>query len=157
MNKHKTISFILPITSVLIIALFLIFAKPTTTGLTVLETDNANISEERTLEADVVLKTKEKEILPENTLIVVTINDKSASMNIKDFIFLCDKEYDYEFGRLESIDYEGYGFTGNHTYKLGISNFDLDLKIILGTHSLTTKIVFEDKILYENIESIIIS
>lgn len=138
--------YILPFISLIIIIGFFIFTKPTPTGMAVLD---INSSPERTITAKVTLKLSKNELIPESALVIVMLDDRKASMPIKKFIEISKQPYNYIKGELDIVNYKGYGYVGDYTYSIDLENFDLDKKIFTGDHTFTTKIVYNNKVLYE--------
>lgn len=138
--------YIVPFLSIVIILFFLFFFKTpeTPTGLTALD-----ITEERTITAKVTLKLSKNELIPEDSLVIVMLDDKETSMPIKQFIELSQQPYEYIQGKQPIASYEGYGYIGDYTYSIDLSNFDLDRKVLSGDHKFTTKIIYKEKVLYE--------
>ena len=156
MPDHKLIiSFALPIISLAIIVSFLVFTKPAAVGFTVV---NANITPlGQTIEADVTLITNPNELMPETVEIAITLDDRTASMTIKEFIEKTGQEFSYQQGKMEQLNYEGYGYTGNYTYKLPLSAFNLDRNVKPGSHVLKTQIKYNNLILFERENPVVIS
>ncbi len=138
--------YIVPFLSLLIVFGFLFFTKPTPTGMAILD---INSSPDRSITAKVTLKLSSNELIPEDSLVVVMLDDREASMPIKEFINISNQPYNYTKGTLPIANYEGYGYIGDYTYSIDISKFKLDTKVLTGDHTFTTRIVYKDKILYE--------
>lgn len=149
-NLHKKINYLLPIISILLVAGFLIYSKPGITGQLILDPGK------RIIDADVVLTTRSSELVPENAEIVVAIDNQQRNMSIKDFISKTGSDFIYETKKEPKLDYEGYGYTGNFTYRLNISQFNLNLTVKPGEHSIKTQIVFYNRTLYEKVEKVMI-
>lgn len=154
-DKKLIISFALPIISLAIIASFLVFTKPATVGFTVV---NANITPlGQAIDADVSLITHPSELMPETVEIVVILDDRSASMTIKEFIEKTGMESEYKYGKMEQLAYEGYGYIGNHTYTLPFSAFGIDRNVKPGSHVLKTQIKYNNIVLFERENPVVIS
>lgn len=147
--------YIVPLISLIIIFSFLIFTKQTESpvGMAVLDIDTIP---ENSVTAKVTLKLSKNELIPENALVIVMLDDKKASMPIKQFIMLSNQPFNYTEGTLPIADYEGYGYIGDYTYSIDLSNFDLETKVAAGNHKFTTKIVYKDMVLYEKETSFVI-
>ena len=156
MPDHKLIiSFALPIISLAIIISFLTFTKPAAVGFTVV---NANITPlGQTIDADVSLITNPNELMPETVEIAITLDDRTASMTIKEFIEKTGQEFSYQQGKMEQLSYEGYGYTGNYTYKLPLSAFELDRNVKPGSHVLKTQIKYNNLVLFERENPVVIN
>lgn len=138
--------YIVPVLSLLTIMGFFFFTKPTPTGMAILD---INSSPDMSITAKVTLKLSKNELIPENALVIVTLDDRETSMPIKKFIELSNQPYNYTKGTLDIANYEGYGYIGDYTYSIDLSNFDFDTKVIAGDHTFTTKIIYKEKVLYE--------
>ena len=138
--------YILPLISLVVIISFLLATKPSPTGMAVLE---INATPDRAITAKVTLKLSKNELIPEDALVVVILDDREASMPIKKFIEISNQPYNYTKGTLHIADYEGYGYIGDYSYSIELSNFELDTKILTGEHTFTTKIIYNEKVLYE--------
>ena len=154
-EKKLIISFALPVISLAIIASFLVFTKPATVGFTVVDANITPLGQ--TIDADVSLVTHPNELMPETVEIAIILDDRTASMTIKEFIEKTGQEYNYKEGKMEQLDYEGYGYIGNYTYKLPLSAFKLDRDVEPGSHVLKTQIKYNDLILFERENSVVIS
>ncbi len=137
--------YILPFISLIVIISFLIATKPSPTGMAIIDIE----PQESSVTAKVTLKLSKNELIPEDALVFVILDDKEASMPIKQFIELSNQPFNYTQGTLPIANYEGYGYIGDYTYSIELSNFNLDTKVFTGKHTFTTKIIFEDKVLYE--------
>ena len=151
-NPRLIISLILPITSFFIIIGFVFYGNPSYTGMVTYEIGNST----RMIQSDVILKTKENEIVPEYAIIKISLDDKRAMLTVKEFIEKTKKPFNYTYGSLEKISYTGYGYSGNYSYTLNLSDFSINTTINLGSHSFVTEITYEDKILFRQEKDIIV-
>ena len=103
------------------------------------------------------LITNPNELMPETVEIAITLDDRTASMTIKEFIEKTGQEFSYQQGKMEQLSYEGYGYTGNYTYKLPLSAFNLDRNVKPGSHVLKTQIKYNNLVLFERENPVIIS
>lgn len=106
----------LPIASIFIIAGFLI-SNPSITGFAVRENDYNMM---------IKISTYDFAVVPEDSVVQVSINDISSQKTFKEFIELSKGEYELIDGKFENINYEGMGYSGNHDYFLPISEFGFD-------------------------------
>ena len=141
--------------SLAIIASFLVFTKPATVGFTVVDANITPLGQ--TIDADVSLITNPNELMPETVEIAITLDDRTASMTIKEFIEKTGQEFSYQQGKMEQLNYEGYGYTGNYTYKLPLSAFNLDRNVKPGSHVLKTQIKYNNLILFERENPVVIT
>jgi hypothetical protein len=153
MHKYNKISILVPIISVLLIVAAIFFIKPDITGLVVLEQDTNN----KLVNADVTLKTKSSEVIPANAFIQIELDGKKAQMSVSDFIMKTGKPYKMGTGELPEFDFYGVGFTGDHSYSLTLADFNIDRNIGKGEHIFVTRIIYQNQILYEKQNSIMIS
>ena len=144
-DKKIIISIALPIVSILIIIGF-IASTNQITGLVILD----NTTSQHLIDADITLKTYPDELLPENAHIQISIGNTTASLTIKEFIEKTGTPYNQSYGALPVINYVGRGFTGNHTYKLNLSQLNIDRNIGTGSHTLKTSIVYNGELLFES-------
>ncbi len=140
--------YIVPILSLIIFATIFTFTKPTL-GPTGMAVSDINPTDERTVTAKVTLKLSKNELIPKDSLVMVSLDDREASIPIKEFIKISNEPYEYAQGTLEIADYEGYGYIGDYTYSIDIENFNLDTKVLTGEHTFTTKIVYNNHVLYK--------
>jgi hypothetical protein len=147
MKKFYFTPYILPVISLVAIILFL---KPNLLG---------GITGFAIQSMDAEIKISASEIIPENSLIVVTINNlnqttnQTANLTIGEFVKLAGKK-ERSYGRLPAIGYEGYGYLG--TYSLPLSSLDLDLNLEKGKYNLTIKIIYDNTIISEVSEIIFV-
>lgn len=152
MHKYNLISIMVPTISVILIFLAFVFIKPTTTGLVVYAPNQSPL-----VNADVTLTTKSTEIIPPSAIIQVKIDDKKSQMTVAQFIKKTNQSFNLMKGNLSQFGYMGPGFTGDHTYKLTLEDFNINRNIGIGEHVFTTQIIFQGTILYEKENKIMIS
>ena len=101
------------------------------------------------------IKTSTTEILPEYSIVRVSILDSSKNlikngmgyMDVKEFLELSGEEINYTYGVNKNIGYEGYGYMGEHTYYINLSNFNVNRMLRPGVYTLITEIVYNDSII----------
>jgi len=140
-----------PLISVIILLAALYAFRPSATGLSVYSPEGKQL-----VDADVTLSTKESEILPKDAVIEVWLDEKKASMPVSDFIIKTKQSYDIKKGNFSDL-YYGDGFTGDHDYRLALSDFNLDRNVEKGEHIFRTRIIYRQKILYEKEKKIVIA
>jgi hypothetical protein len=152
MNKRKIISIALPIISVAIILAASFFLEPEVTGLVIYDE-----GEEGKVNADVILSTKASEVIPVQAIVEVWLDEQMASMSIAQFIKKTGEEYEVAKGEMPEFKFSGYGFTGDHDYRLSLADFDLNREIGKGEHVFKTRIKYRDMVLYEKENRIMIN
>src|SRR3989338_2664847 len=119
MNR-RMLSAAIPVLSVVVFLAVLYFTRPSITGLAVYNPETPSL-----VEADVTLKTTALEIIPGNAAIEVWLDDRKASMLVRDFIEKTSLPSEIAQGELPDISYVGLGYTGNHVYTLPLSAFSI--------------------------------
>jgi len=143
--------YILPLISVIIVAVFLV--NPGITGLII---GTGGGAEENLMQlSGKVSITISKEIIPEDAVVTVFLSDQSSAMPIKDFIEKTGKEYEFKYGRISEIGYEGYGY-GKGTYTLDLSDFGLNLMVEPGNYTLTTEISYENFVISSTSQDVVV-
>ena len=151
-DKSKIIiSILLPLFSIAAILLFVNITNNTITGSVVF-----NQNSTRYIDADVSLTTYPDEILPENAYIVITLDNSTSKMSVKEFIQRTGMGYDYTYGSVPAANYLGRGYTGNYTYRLNLSQFNVNRKVGFGNHVFTTSIIYKGTILSERAKTIFV-
>jgi hypothetical protein len=153
MHKYKLLSILIPAISILIIIASFLLIKPQVTGLAIYSPENI----EKLVNADVILKTKANEVIPPDAIVQVNLDNRKAEMTINDFIMRTGTKFEVKQGELPEFDFYGDGFSGNHTYNLSLSTFDIDRNIGKGEHRFIIRIIYHNKILYEKEDRIMIS
>ncbi|MBI2140310.1 hypothetical protein HYU14_05270 [Candidatus Woesearchaeota archaeon] len=147
------LSYLIPLLSISILLGYAAFTSPTITGFAV-----QNVTEGlRELEANVVLETTADEVLPESTKVSVMLDKETAFMNLYDFIKRTGMPYTYSEGNISSIGYAGKGFTGNYTYILPLSEFNIFRMVKPGEHHLSVQLVYLNHVLFERSEDVAVS
>ena len=112
----KLMPYLLPIISILLITIFLIF-NPTITGLAV---------KDNNFDAKIKISTYEYLVMPGDAYAEVSLDNSSSTMTFKKFIEKTKGEYELRDGEFKDINYKGIGYGGNHEYFLPISDFGLN-------------------------------
>lgn len=145
---HKIIPYILPVASIFVVAIAVIFFRPQLTAFVV-----ANPS----LNAEI--KITANQILPPDASIHIflekdgSIAQEISTSTVDEFVkqFSEQSSLQYKYGRNEEINYEGYGYIGSQVFNLKININDLK-----GTYILKTKISYQNKPLSETQQEIVI-
>ncbi len=111
----KFVPYVVPAISVLLIFSILLI-DPELTGFAVFENKEVMIE----------LNTFKDLVLPENAELEVVIAEESSRLTIKEFIEKTGEEYELVEGSIDSLNFEGMGYTGNKTYYLPISEFGFE-------------------------------
>ena len=153
MHKHNLISILIPVFSILLFTGAYFFLDPSTTGLVIYEPNQTN----KLVNADVILKTKPTEVIPADAIVEVSIDGKKAQMSIAEFIKKTGNDYKIEKGEIPDFNFYGLGFTGDYTYGLTLADFKIDRNIGIGEHTFITRIKYQNRVLYEKENNIMIS
>ena len=147
----RILPYLLPIITILII-LSILFIRPaiTTSLVTGKAIFNPNT---KILTAKITISLDPVDIIPEDSLIIIKLDDKEAGMPVKEFIKKTKLLYEIKQGQLKDINYEGPGFLGREVYQLDISEFKLNTNLLVGEHTLITKIIYKDKMITESKET----
>jgi hypothetical protein len=140
---------IMPVLSVVMVAVLL--SRPDITGLAVAKPSGAGASE---ISANITVIIPEDGFVPEGSEVLIYLDDREASMGIADFINKSGASYDRGLGKIQSIGYEGYGFTGAHSYVLGISDFGIGASVEPGSHSLVVLVLYGKNIISRSSQTI---
>jgi hypothetical protein len=142
--------FIFPVVSIfLILALFL------NTDMTGMIVGRGVSSEIKHLSAQVRIAIREN-IIPEDSVVTVSLGNQTSSMPLKEFIEKSGEEYELKEGEIPEIGYEGYGYAGEDPFLLDLSEFGLDLDLEAGEYTLVTEISYGNFVISSTAEEIII-
>lgn len=136
----EKISLVLPVLSAAIISL--IFIRPEITGFVV---GAGNV-----LYADIKVTTADGVILPALSIIEVSLGGEASSMPVSLFIEKSGKPYEFVEGKVPEIDYAGFGYTGNYTYIVPISEFNLSGMVEPGRHVIRVRISYNRTVISES-------
>lgn len=99
---------------------------------------------------DLAVKIETKaDLIPEDAIIKVVLDGQEASMTVSEFIYRAGGEFNYTYGYLDSIGYEGYGFIGDYTYTLDLKYFEIN-DVSKGDYTLKTEVLYNTLILASN-------
>ena len=140
--------YILPIVTALIF-IFLFF-NSRFTGIITGKPENFRIS------ANVSITISQDGFIPYNSYVVVYLDGEKRLMSIDKFIKSTGEKYDYRKGRLEEINYTGFGYAGPHTYSLDLSMFGFDNVVSSGEHNLTVEVMYKNFVISHYTEKIVI-
>jgi len=154
-DKHKRfVSVALPAASLAVLLLAVLLIKPEQTGLVVLDNPDANSS--RRIDASVTLNMFDGEVLPRDAFVVVDIDGISTRISVEEFIKISGMDFNYSLGSLKAANYYGYGYTGNFSYRINLSQFPMDRDFLSGNHLLTMKIVYGKNVLSERKKNVFV-
>ena len=142
MEKSKFLPYLLP--AITILALVIIsFTNPQITGLAV-----ANNKEIVTSEVRVFLD--ENSMLPIDSIVVVSLDEKEANMPLTEFIEKANGFKEIKTAEIKEISYKGKGYAGENVYDVDLKEFNLGLVDKKKEHELIIKVIFDGKVLLEN-------
>jgi hypothetical protein len=142
--------YIVPIVSVILIALFL--ANPGMTGLIV--GTGGPASENSQLSGKIRITVLEN-IIPEDSVVTVYIGNQNSSMPVKEFMEKSGEAHELAYGRIPEIGYEGRGYAGR-SYTLDLSEFGLDLYLAPGEYTLITEVSYGNFVISNTSEDILV-
>ena len=145
-NMHGKFFILLPVMSAALI--FLIFARPEITGFAVAPAGIVN--------ADIKVTTADGVVIPVDSVVEARIGDEVSSMPVSVFISKSGEPYELSEGHVPEIYYTGPGYTGNHTYIVPISVFNLTRKLNRGVNMLNVKIIYNGLVVSETETEVII-
>ncbi len=114
----RILPYILPIITIFGFIVYA-FINPEITGFATI--DQVKISSDIRVELDPDV------VMPEDSIVVVSINGEESTLTLDDFIKRTNQDYKYEQGSFPEIEYTGPGYTGNYTYTLTLEDFNLGL------------------------------
>jgi hypothetical protein len=136
---------IIPIISAAL--LFLVILRPGITGFIVMGSD--------VVDASIRISTADGVILPKESVVEVSIGDRTASMPVEDFISGSGKAYELIEGDTPELHYSGLGYSGNHTYVLPLSDFNISREIGKGPSVLWVRLYYRDYLISEDREEVL--
>jgi hypothetical protein len=131
---------ILPVAS--IVLLLIIISRPDITGFM-----TARYPALSTISAKASVTIASDGFIPEDALVTVYLDDRSASMKFSDFVTRTGADYNRIKEQIPSIAYDGYGYGGEHTYALDISEFGMGTNVISGNHTVIIEVKYKDMVL----------
>jgi hypothetical protein len=143
--------FLLPMVTFIVIA-FVFFVRPEITGFIVSSPGRT----EKILGAKIRVSIAKGGLIPEGSVITIYLNGQNSSLPIRDFMLKSGRIYNYTYGTLPQINYRGYGYSGEHTYSLDISEFGLNTNLKPGNYTLMTEISYENFVISHTMQNIII-
>lgn len=143
---HKIIPYVLPIASLTVIIIVVLFFRPQLTAFVI-----ANPS----LNAEI--KITANQVLPQDASIHIFLEEDGSiakeisTSTIDEFVkqFSEQSSLQYKHGRNEEINYGGYGYIGTQVF-----NLKVDIGSLKGTYILKTRISYQNKILSETEQEI---
>lgn len=139
---------ILPAASIVLV--FVLVMRPDITGFMATKplSDSGGIS------ANVSVTIGKDGFIPENSTVTVYLDERSASMKFGDFVARTGAAYDRIRGQVAAINYEGYGYGGEYTYALSVSQFGIDTLVGSGNHTVTIEVRYEGVVLSSSSQAI---
>jgi hypothetical protein len=132
--------YILPVASVLLLAILLI--RPDITGLMTAKPSAGA----REVSAKISVAIAKEGFIPEDSSVAVYLDGRNASMKFGDFVALTGAGYSRVRERIPQINYEGYGYGGEYAYVLDISEFGLDTSVEPGNHELNIQVIYNGSV-----------
>jgi hypothetical protein len=140
--------YVLPLISIFIVVTVLF--NPQITGFMVgkpSETKN-------TVSANVSIFIRKGGLIPENSLVTVYLDNRSSSMNFKEFVNKAGGRHDIVYGEISEIGYNGTGYTGPYGYAVDISEFGIGADVAPGTHNLTVEVGYGNYVISSTTQEI---
>lgn len=141
-TQKKIMPYVLPIISIFIVGVF--FLNPNITGFIVAEN-----ADSKNIDIDVTLYTYINRFIPENASVIITLDNQTAVMHVREFIARAGGPFNYIKSENREINFRGYGFIGDYNYTLNIGYFDIDATLSPGTYPLSVEVLYNYYILSE--------
>jgi hypothetical protein len=132
----RLLPYALPIISILVIFGVLMF-NPNITGFAVKDYD-----------IEIKISTYPNLVVPEDTIVEVTLDGVSKTMTFKEFIDKTGDEYRLVEGSFEDINYQGKGYSGRYDYYLSAKEFGFEN---LEVKTLTVRVSYENYLISESV------
>ena len=132
--------YILPIVSIIIISMAFLY-DPSFTGQVIGDSEVESL-----IDAKIRVSVNDG-IIPEDAVIIVTLANETSEMGIGEFIRKTGKSFQYSYGSIPEIYYEGYGYEGPAEYTLDLREFDLEMTLSSGEYVLTNSVYYKDTLL----------
>ncbi|MCX6818168.1 MAG: hypothetical protein NTU57_04915 [Candidatus Aenigmarchaeota archaeon] len=142
--------YVLPVASVIIILVLIL--RPDISGFVTAR----SLSQQSLIEAKASVTIASDGFIPENAVVTVFLDDESASMEFGDFVEKSGAAFDRRREQVPSIGYDGFGYGGEYTYFVDISQFGIDTLVGPGEHSLTVEVGYGESMLSTSSEKITI-
>jgi hypothetical protein len=126
------ISILLPVLSTALV--LVVLARPEITGLVT--------APAKVIDAEIVITTAGGVILPGGAEIHVSLGGESSVMTVSEFIERSGQEGEIAEGEVPEIGYKGTGYTGNHSYAVPLSEFNISRNVGAGTSKISVEITF---------------
>ncbi|MBI2670500.1 hypothetical protein HYX18_00770 [Candidatus Woesearchaeota archaeon] len=144
--RKEFLPYLLPILS--LIVLFAIFSfNPGITGFAVKDV------KER-VSGNVVIFTDSNVVIPLNSIVEVSLDEKTSAIALKDFIDKNGSWYETKTGSLPDIGYYGEGYSGNHNYALSLESLNLGAVENKEFHTIKIRVLFNGKIISETTQEV---
>ncbi|MBN2330687.1 MAG: hypothetical protein JXC85_02630 [Candidatus Aenigmarchaeota archaeon] len=142
----RNVSVVLPVISLAILSLF--WLRPGITGFAV--------GAGSVIDADVKVTIGEGVIIPVNSTVEVVLGGGSSTMPFSRFVESSGAPFEIVSGEVPEIGYRGPGYAGNHMYMIPVSHFNLSREVGAGTHLIKVRLLFDDALLSEGEEEVIV-
>ncbi|MFH1849845.1 MAG: hypothetical protein ABH879_06700 [archaeon] len=138
---NRIFPYTLPIASAILIVALLV--RPEITGFAVLGPGGY---------LDINLDPGDYQVIPESAIMRITVNNNSRSATVGEFVRESESAHSYGLGRLDVVNYTGFGYFGNNTYRFMLGN--LESAMVPGENQIAVEISFGDKIIHGSNSSI---
>jgi hypothetical protein len=138
--------YILPLLSILAVIVF--FLRPDITGFVTATAPSSEVT------ANISIMINQDGFIPENALVTVYLDDRSAGMPFSEFVRRAGSGHNMLYASVPEIGYEGNGYGGVYAYSLGISAFGLDTAVTPGEHTLKIEVSYEGRVISQNNQTI---
>ncbi len=136
MKLIKLMPYLLPFVTVFIVILYLTSGS-NITGYVVKEIE---------IDADITLITEKNSYIPEDALVIISLDDEITEISVKDFIKKSNNEFELT----------NYGYTGNYNYTLKLDEVVNNNLLNKGKHKLKMEVKYGEIILSSDEKEIVI-
>ena len=104
--------------------------------------------------AKIRIFTDSNRVIPQDSIVQVTLDNKISEMTIIEFIEKTNMPYEIKNGIFDEINYKGEGYTGYYNYVLDLKEFDLGEVQEKSEHLLKIKVYYQDKTISESSQAV---
>ena len=139
--KKDFLPYVLPIVT-LIIVISIISFNPSITGFSI-KNSKYQVS------GKVVVFTDSSIVIPKSSIVEVSIDNKTKSIGLSDFITKNGSWYEEKTGAYPNISYYGVGYSGIHSYSLDLKEFNFGVFDSKDTYNLRIRVLYNNNVLSE--------
>jgi hypothetical protein len=139
--KKYFLPYLLPIVTIVIVISVISF-NPSITGFSVRDSKYQ-------VSGKVVVFTDSSVVIPKNSIVEVSIDNKTESISLSDFIIKNGSWYEEKTGNYPNISYYGLGYSGTHSYSLDLKDFNFGVFDSKDKYNLRVRVLYGDNILSE--------